>query len=92
MSETRDHAPKPRYRVRKQSSGYTFSETFIVMDSTTGGRVSVHPFRTRESAQANADRLNIDDLVKDYSADPRPYEVRHAEAEAAYRRQKVVAR
>jgi hypothetical protein len=76
---------KLRYRVRKQSSGYTLSETFIVIDSRTGGRISVQPCRTRESAQHEADQLNIGDMVKDYADDPRPYAERRAAAEAAYR-------
>jgi hypothetical protein len=48
---------RPRYTVRKQSSGRTFSETFYVYDLDKRGRVSVHA-GTRESAQADADRLN----------------------------------
>lgn len=73
------------FRVRKQSSGRTFSETYIVVMNPGGRRVTVHPHRTRETAQAEADRLNIAELVKDYDQDPRPYDVRLAEAEAAYR-------
>ncbi len=74
------------YRVRKQSSGYTRSDTFIVVKVTDGRtqRVTVNPHRTREGAQADADELNIGALVKDYAADPRPYAERHAEAAAAY--------
>ena len=88
VRETKDAArtPKPRYRVRKQSSGYTFSETFYVIDSQRGNRrVSVHASTTREGAQADADELNIGAMVKDYVDDPRPYDVRRAEAEAAFR-------
>jgi hypothetical protein len=74
---------KPRYTVRKQSSGYAFSETFYVYDLVGKGRVSVHA-GTRETAQAEADSLNVSDLVKKHAEDPRPYDVRRAEAQAKY--------
>lgn len=76
---------KPRYTVRKQSSGYTFSETFYVYDTVRKGRVSVHAARSREAAQHEADALNIHSLVKDYVDDPRPFAERLAEAERIYR-------
>lgn len=79
---------KPRYTVRKQSSGYTFSETFYVYDTQRKGRVSVHAHRSREAAQCDADGLNISDMVKDYADDPRPYDERLAEATAAFHEQK----
>lgn len=75
---------RARYTVRKQSSGRTFSETFYVYDTVRKGRVSVHAVRARETAQHEADALNIGDMVKDYADDPRPYAERLAEAEAAY--------
>lgn len=74
---------KSRYTVRKQSSGYSSSETFVVW-KRGGGRVTVNAHRTREAAQAEADVLNISDMVKDYADDPRPYAERLAEATAAY--------
>lgn len=76
-------AVSTRYRVRKQSSGYTFSETFYVYDLVRKGRVSVHA-GTRESAQADADALNVSDMVRDHAEDPRPYAERRAEAAAAF--------
>ena len=79
----RNVATRRRYTVRKQSSGYTFSETFYVYDTKRKGRVSVHA-GTRESAQADANDLNISDAVQDYDDDPRPYTVRLAEATAAF--------
>jgi hypothetical protein len=51
---------KPRYTVRKQSSGWTLSETFYVYDLVRKGRVSVHA-GTREAAQADADALNAEE-------------------------------
>lgn len=73
------------YVVRKQSSGRTFSETFVVVRNPGGRRVTTIPHVTRETAQAEADALNIGALVLDHADDPRPYAVRRAEAEAAYR-------
>lgn len=75
---------KPRYTVRQQSSGRTASVTFYVFDTKRQGRVTVHPHRSREAAQADADSLNVTDMVKPHEEDPRPYAVRHAEAEARY--------
>lgn len=68
-----------RYTVRKQSSGYTFSETFYVYDLVKKGRVSVHA-GTKESAQIDADDLEISAMVADHADDPRPYAERRAEA------------
>jgi hypothetical protein len=48
---------RPRYTVRKQSSGYTASVTFYVYDTVRKGRVSVHA-GSRESALVDAARLN----------------------------------
>jgi hypothetical protein len=73
------------FTVRAQSSGYTRSETFIVVRNPGGRRVTVNPHYAREHAQADADALNIAAMVKDEADDPRPYRVRYAEAEAAYR-------
>lgn len=74
-----------RYSVRKQSSGRTFSETFYVYDNVSHGRVSVHPFNSRSAAAAQAETLNIGNMVPDASLDSRPYEVRLMEAVAQYR-------
>jgi hypothetical protein len=68
-----------RYTVRKQSSGYTASETFYVYDLVKQGRVSVYA-TSRQSAQLDADTLEIGAMVREYADDPRPYEVRRAEA------------
>lgn len=73
-----------RYTVRKQSSGYTSSVKFFVYDTKNKGRVSVNASILRESAQAEADALNVSELVPDAATDPRPYEVRRAEAAARY--------
>lgn len=45
----------------------------------------MHAMLRREDAQLQADGLNIADMVKPHAEDPRPYEVRLAEAEAACR-------
>jgi hypothetical protein len=72
------------FAVRKVVSGYTGWDSYIVVQNPGGRRVSVHA-STRECAQADADQLNIGAMVKDYVDDPRPYDVRRAEAEKAYR-------
>lgn len=72
-----------RYTVRKQSSGWTFSETFYVYDLVKKGRVSVHA-GTRQSAQVDADALEIGAMVTPAAEDPRPYAVRLAEAAARF--------
>jgi hypothetical protein len=59
--------------------------TYVVVRNPGGKRVSTHPHLTLGSAQAEADELNISSLIKDFDQDPRPYEVRRAEAAAAYR-------
>lgn len=74
------------YAVRKVVSGYTGHDSYIVVKNPGGKRVSVHAHQTRESAQADADALNVQALVKDYADDPRPYTERRAEAEANYRK------
>lgn len=74
---------KPRYTVRKQSSGYAFSETYYVYDLVGKGRVSVHA-GTKESAQIDADNLNVTELTALAADDPRPYDERRAEAKAKY--------
>jgi hypothetical protein len=76
--------PHP-FVVRKVSSGYTGRESFIVVKNPGARRVSVHASVTRETAQVEADTLNIGAMVKNYDEDPRPYAERLAEAEAAYR-------
>lgn len=79
---------KHPFSVRKQSSGYTLSEKYIVVKNPGGKRVSVHAHHTREEAVHAADTLNIAEMVKPYDQDPRPYAVRRAEAETAYRAEK----
>lgn len=79
---------KFRFTVRKQSSGYAASVTFYVYDTVSKGRVSVHA-GSREQAQAQADDLNIGDLVKPHSEDSRPYAVRRGEAATEYYRRKT---
>lgn len=71
---------KRRYTVRKQSSGYTRSDTFYVYDLVQKGRVTVHAHQSPTSAQIDADRLEIGAMVRDYEDDPRPYAERLAEA------------
>lgn len=73
------------FAVRQVRSGYTGERKYIVVKNPGGHRVTVHAHVTRESAQADADQLNIGAMVRDYADDQRPYEVRRAEAEAAYR-------
>lgn len=72
------------FQVRKQASGRTASEKFVVV-KRGGGRVSTWPHAVREHAQAEADELNIGAMVKSFDEDQRPYDVRRAEAEALYR-------
>lgn len=73
-----------RFVVRKQTSGRNGDVKFYVFSKTRNSRITVHGHLRRESAQHEADSLNIADLILDYELDPRPYEVRLAEAEAAY--------
>lgn len=73
-----------RYRVRQMQSGYTGEVKYNVV-RLDGGRVNVHAYPSRRSAQVAADDLNIGDMVADFADDPRPYAARRAEAEAAYR-------
>lgn len=77
--------PHP-FRVRKQSSGWTTSETFIVVQLRDGRahRVTVNPYGTRQGAEANADDLNIAAGTAPFNEDPRPWEVRRAEAAERY--------
>lgn len=76
---------KPRFTVRKQSSGYSASVKWYVYDTVSKGRVSVHAVIGRDAAQVSADALNISDRVKPHAEDPRPYEVRLAEVEAQWK-------
>jgi hypothetical protein len=55
-----------------------------VYDTKDKGRVTVHAYLMRDAAQAEADNLNISDMVKPHGEDPRPYEVRLAEAREAF--------
>jgi hypothetical protein len=72
------------FSVRKQVSGWTGDEKFIVVVKKTGSRVTVHAHLVREHAQAHADQLNIGEMVKPYAEDPRPYDVRLEEARCTY--------
>lgn len=74
-----------RYRVRATTSGYNGVTKYNVWDTARKGRVNVVAHHSREGAQMQADDLNIGDMVRDHADDPRPYAVRLAEAEAAYR-------
>lgn len=85
MSTTRKHP----FAVRQQTSGYTGAPVFIVVRNPGGRRVSVCPYLVRSAAQQDADLLNITELVKPYTADPRPLRDRYADAEATYRAERV---
>jgi hypothetical protein len=76
---------KPRYTVRKQTSGWSGTVRYYVWDRVKKSRVTVHADLHRDVAQMHADSLNVMDMVKPHAEDPRPYEVRLAEAEAAFR-------
>lgn len=78
-------AKKHPFQVRQVRSGYTGYKSYIVVKNPGGHRVSVHAYQTRETAQSNADDLNIGAMVKPHAEDPRPYAERRAEAEKAYR-------
>lgn len=69
-----------RYTVRKQSSGYTLSESYYVYDLVKKGRVTVHAHQEPGAAWNDADRLEISAMVHDYEDDPRPYAERLTEA------------
>jgi hypothetical protein len=73
-----------RYTVRKMVNGRNGSVKWYVYDLRTKGRVTVHATLMRDAAQAQADNLNIIDTCPDAEQDPRPFEVRYAEAEAKY--------
>lgn len=75
---------KHPYAVRQTTSGYNGVTKYLVVKNPGGRRVSVHAHVTRQSAQFEADDLNIGALVKPHAEDPRPYEERRAEAAAAY--------
>ncbi len=77
-------AYKPRFTVRKQTSGYSGSVRYYVYDTVSKGRVSVHAEILRDSAQFQADALNISNMVLPHAEDPRDYEVRLAEAAVKY--------
>lgn len=66
-------------------SGRTGIPKFYVYDTQTKGRVTVHAYLIRGGAEASADSLNISDMVSPHASDPRPYDVRWAEASEAYR-------
>lgn len=85
MGISQIHPISTRFRVRKQSSGYTASVTYFVA-RLGGGRVSVHANSSREAAQAEADALNVSHMVSiaREGYDDRPYAVIAAECRAAY--------
>lgn len=70
------------YTVRQTKSGYTSGTKYLVFYK--GQRVSVHAHFSTRSAWNVANGLNISDLVRPAAEDPRPYEVRRAEALAAF--------
>jgi hypothetical protein len=72
------------YAVRQVRSGRTGAMQYIVVKNPGGRRVTFPAHATRQAAQSDADRLNIGAMVKPEAVDPRPYEVRRDEAEAAY--------
>lgn len=78
--------PARPFKVRQQTSGWNGVTSYIVVMNPGGRRVSVHAHYTKQSAQAAADELNIIEMVKPANEDPRPYNVRRAEAEAQYHR------
>jgi hypothetical protein len=73
-----------RFTVRKMVSGRTGVAKFYVYDTVSKGRVTVHAHLLRDSAAAEADSLNIGDMVRPHAEDPRPYDERRAEAEESY--------
>lgn len=75
---------KHRFTVRKMTSGYTGVVKWYVYDLVGKGRVTVHAYLGRDSAQAEADGLNIIEMTVPAANDPRPFEVRHAEAAQRY--------
>lgn len=77
-----DMRKRPAFRVKSQSSGYAGGKKYVVVGD--GDRVTVRPHLTADGAQAEANELIIGALVLDYDDDPRPYDVRRAEAEAAW--------
>ncbi len=78
---------KHRYTVRKMSSGYTGKVTYYVYDTIGKGRVTVHAHLMRDTAQMEADSLNISEMVKPHAEDSRSYEIRLEEAKSAFRNQ-----
>lgn len=80
----RDMTKKHPFTVRQITSGFTGTTKFVVTKNPGGRRVSTWLHITRESAQAAADKLNIEAMVKDFDDDPRPYQERLTEAQAAY--------
>ncbi len=79
-------AYKPRFTVRKQTSGYSGTVRYYVYDTVAKGRVSVHADLMRDTAQYSADNLNISDMVLPHAEDQREYEVRLAEATEKYKK------
>ena len=75
---------KPPYRVRKQSAGSRGTFDAYIVVKLGGGRATTWPHVNRADAQAEADRLNVGDMVRDYAEDPRPYDVRRADAQRDY--------
>lgn len=73
-----------RFTVRIMKSGYSGKISYYVFDTVSKSRVSRHATIDKMSAEISADELNISNMVKDYSEDPRPYEIRRAEAAEQY--------
>jgi hypothetical protein len=72
-----------RFTVRAQSSR-DGSTKFYVYDTRRKGRVSAHTATHRDTAQHEADELNIAELVPDFVVDPRPYNERLADARRVF--------
>ena len=73
---------KHPFSVRKMSG--RGGVKYVVVLNPGQRRVSVHAHVTKDTAWIDADQLNIGALVRDHAEDPRPYEIRLAEATAAY--------
>jgi hypothetical protein len=82
---------KPRYTVRKMTSGWNGVSKFYVYDLQQKERVTVHAHLMREAAQADADRLNILDMCVPGTEDPRPFDVRYEEARQRYLKRRDMA-
>lgn len=69
------------FAVRKTTSGYNGSTSYLVVKNPGGHRVSVHSHIAPETAQSEADDLNVMDLAKSmWTEDGAPFDERMAEA------------